>query len=162
MVVTPVRVGRFIPAGAGNTSSSPIESLRSTVHPRWRGEHQACGPSSSPGCGSSPLARGTRRVRHSMEDGGRFIPAGAGNTDHCGGPDVLPTVHPRWRGEHVDPMRKAAPGDGSSPLARGTLRATETAMHPARFIPAGAGNTRSAVHLGLLQAVHPRWRGEHT
>ena len=33
------RHDRFIPAGAGNTTSTPVSSSISPVYPRWRGEH---------------------------------------------------------------------------------------------------------------------------
>ncbi len=52
-------------------------------------------------------------------------------------------------------------GYGSSPLARGTqLRTGRQEIQP-RFIPARAGNTIQAAILTLIEAVHPRSRGEH-
>ncbi len=50
---------RFIPAGAGNTSSIFVAIADISVYPRWRGEHRAASASSSFSVGLSPLARGT-------------------------------------------------------------------------------------------------------
>ncbi len=91
---------RFIPAGAGNTSS-PLNSVNyQAVYPRWRGEHIKSSENSGNQVGLSPLARGTRRRFIVNVQPQRFIPAGAGNT--TGQPQrftVMP-VYPRWRGEH--------------------------------------------------------------
>ncbi|EEP6625833.1 hypothetical protein HB923_003547 [Salmonella enterica] len=51
---------RFIPAGAGNTLTSPPKASALSVYPRWRGEHAV-----------SPVDEVWLF---------RFIPAGAGNT----------------------------------------------------------------------------------
>ena len=51
---------------------------------------------------------------------------------------------------------------GSSPLARGTPPGRVPLRHFDRFIPAGAGNTKTKPAQGGLRTVHPRWRGEHT
>ena len=53
------------------------------------------------------------------------------------------------------------PGFGSSPQARGTLTWGVLREGYGRFIPAGAGNTRSRRCRAVCQAVHPRRRGEH-
>ena len=74
------RVQRFIPARAGNTRRISRWRLRSTVHPRSRGEHLSSSVAASGGCGSSPLARGTRVALVQSVLPGRFIPARAGNT----------------------------------------------------------------------------------
>src|SRR5690606_36627955 len=92
--------------------------------------------------GSSPLARGTRRLSVMNDQGVRFIPAGAGNTipDRCESSGF--PVHPRWRGEH-ERKGPVTPGlCGSSPLARGTPRRVVKPQPDFRFIPAGAGNTK--------------------
>ncbi len=71
---------RFIPAGAGNTRVMVISMWLIPVYPRWRGEHLnwCCTPVGSRGL--SPLARGTQELLVEVYLGGRFIPAGAGNT----------------------------------------------------------------------------------
>ena len=111
---------RFIPAGAGNTTSGCRRSAWSPVYPRWRGEHSTATPVANGARGLSPLARGTRRDYSKEDAGDRFIPAGAGNTVDgeffiAGAP-----VYPRWRGEHDRPRHLAVADQGLSPLARGT------------------------------------------
>ncbi len=51
-----------------------------TVYPRWRGEHISEPDVNNGNGGLSPLARGTHNYITGVTDGGRFIPAGAGNT----------------------------------------------------------------------------------
>ena len=144
---TPERVligrnlGRFIPAGAGNTEASNGAALRASVHPRWRGEHYRLSDDRNAVCGSSPLARGTPPAAGEKQTGQRFIPAGAGNTRARPQAPRQPPVHPRWRGEHDKIPPLIIKGSGSSPLARGTpAKGCESAAQ-FRFIPAGAGNT---------------------
>ncbi len=106
--------GRFIPAGAGNTTKAFTQNGGGTVYPRWRGEHSFILATARFGRGEhwpsesrfvlthglSPLARGTlfplaKYVRYC-----RFIPAGAGNTHRLSVQATGETVYPRWRGEH--------------------------------------------------------------
>ncbi len=51
---------------------------------------------------------------------------------------------------------------GLSPLARGTRRINSQVQRPARFIPAGAGNTGVPHAEHLPEPVYPRSRGEHS
>ena len=51
---------RFIPAGAGNTVTSPVIRNEISVYPRWRGEHTGRYHHGQTTPGLSPLARGTR------------------------------------------------------------------------------------------------------
>ena len=74
------RCYRFIPAGAGNTSSLHGRNKRHSVYPRWRGEHPEITLNWLSVSGLSPLARGTPRLGVRVGIIGRFIPAGAGNT----------------------------------------------------------------------------------
>ncbi|OSJ89410.1 hypothetical protein K801_12111 [Salmonella enterica subsp. enterica serovar Newport str. SHSN011] len=50
---------------------------------------------------------------------------------------------------------------GLSPLARGTPAYQELEQPARRFIPAGAGNTQIWLGEDKIEAVYPRWRGEH-
>ena len=152
---------RFIPAGAGNTSSAAHRSAAAAVHPRWRGEHIPLEREELLADGSSPLARGTHRSRLRRLVLPRFIPAGAGNTLTKRAALCGLSVHPRWRGEHVQFTGAAGDGEGSSPLARGTPLDYICTHSNWRFIPAGAGNTLAVCALTLGVTVHPRWRGEH-
>ncbi len=71
---------RFIPAGAGNTTSPAFLYSVITVHPRGCGEHRAGGRKRRQSVGSSPRVRGTPRPNACTPIPDRFIPAGAGNT----------------------------------------------------------------------------------
>ena len=132
---------RFIPAGAGNTSSLQPRLIPLTVHPRWRGEHTSPTIPVIVTHGSSPLARGTHCWSDRPASTRRFIPAGAGNTDDRPVWTGSCPVHPRWRGEHAQAKADSAYSSGSSPLARGTQQDSLLAAGFGRFIPADAGNT---------------------
>ncbi len=92
--------------------------------------------------GLSPLARGTLHGFGFLFDGRRFIPAGAGNTYIRAKNKATATVYPRWRGEHIYQNISFYSHGGLSPLARGTRIKHGLTRRAARFIPAGAGNTR--------------------
>ena len=136
------RIGRFIPARAGNTF------LRVA--------------SASTLAGSSPLARGTHRRHRRHRRAQRFIPARAGNTAARLAHRAVPPVHPRSRGEHMREARFSRRCTGSSPLARGTLTGPAHRGAAHRFIPARAGNTRCCCSQSSRRSVHPRSRGEHS
>ncbi len=152
---------RFIPAGAGNTSTLSITTDREPVYPRWRGEHPNGSALSYPQIGLSPLARGTQSDAIDALIDARFIPAGAGNTINRSRRIILPPVYPRWRGEHYFCNAQRYSRIGLSPLARGTLAKQTSGYAWCRFIPAGAGNTRSGGFVLPATPVYPRWRGEH-
>jgi len=73
----------------------------------------------------------------------------------------LPTVYPRWRGEHGSEDSQGSITYGLSPLARGTPPAPRFYVLSQRFIPAGAGNTDWIKMATNKHPVYPRWRGEH-
>ncbi len=111
--------------------------------------------------GLSPLARGARHSQADPATALRFIPAGAGNTALLCRSRSVPTVYPRWRGEHGNRSLNSTPASGLSPLARGTHLSPYEFYAPSRFIPAGAGNTASHSIRWFSMTVYPRWRGEH-
>ena len=153
---------RFIPAGAGNTSSSNSLIRLAAVYPRWRGEHAHANANSFLASGLSPLARGTPRFTHPDTVAWRFIPAGAGNTTPRATLTQWRPVYPRWRGEHCLSTKAPSNPSGLSPLARGTPIPGTWAISFFRFIPAGAGNTWRPPTETSWRSVYPRWRGEHT
>ena len=153
---------RFIPARAGNTYCCSACAVVCTVHPRTRGEHRTAASSVCRSGGSSPHARGTRRVMGVGMRFPRFIPARAGNTPGGSGPGCSRPVHPRTRGEHSTATRFTRRPRGSSPHARGTHRTRRSSRAARRFIPARAGNTTRYRTTPYFEAVHPRTRGEHS
>ena len=118
----PLNQVRLIPARAGNTWGTRRLGALSAAHPRSRGEHGQPSLHSSFQGGSSPLARGTLKMKKPSIAPTRLIPARAGNTPHSLQPARPRPAHPRSRGEHVSKAGAVAPGFGSSPLARGTRR----------------------------------------
>ncbi len=132
------------------------------VYPRWRGEHTVISLPLGDRNGLSPLARGTRNSLRIRQQKYRFIPAGAGNTALLCRSRSVPTVYPRWRGEHGNRSLNSTPASGLSPLARGTHLSPYEFYAPSRFIPAGAGNTASHSIRWFSMTVYPRWRGEHS
>ena len=75
---------RFIPAHAGNRLCTKPTASTSPVHPRARGEQDGCGCGHDAISGSSPRTRGTDEHQGGDQEGGRFIPAHAGNRRRCG------------------------------------------------------------------------------
>ncbi len=72
--------GRFIPAPAGNTTTTLAVLCLLAVHPRACGEHWRVQARCVNAGGSSPRLRGTRVGEASVRCPNRFIPAPAGNT----------------------------------------------------------------------------------
>ena len=152
---------RLIPARAGNTALSTRRIGAYSAHPRSRGEHEELFSQGQQLCGSSPLARGTRRPPRRTHSRARLIPARAGNTCSRLSSRFGSAAHPRSRGEHFGLSRSRLTRTGSSPLARGTPRVHLQALPNRRLIPARAGNTRRPAPPPLKSPAHPRSRGDH-
>ncbi len=131
-----------------------------TVHPRVRGERGPLPTNAVAVLGSSPRARGTRKLACSRVRIHRFIPACAGNATTANRFMLPPSVHPRVRGERIQPVPHAFLLTGSSPRARGTLREALVSHFHHRFIPACAGNADLGDRMTQEHPVHPRVRGE--
>lgn len=110
--------------------------------------------------GLSPLARGTRLTLQTLQIERRFIPAGAGNSNHVLARPRPVSVYPRWRGELRIRPDQMVRQNGLSPLARGTPAGLKTFWRRTRFIPAGAGNSAHGADGRSAGPVYPRWRGE--
>ena len=111
--------------------------------------------------GSSPHARGARLSPrdHVGEEG--IIPACAGSTRSGAASPRSRRDHPRMRGEHVSHGAHGPLPRGSSPHARGALRADAMEAWRWGIIPACAGSTPLPIHHHLMEEDHPRMRGEH-
>ena len=151
---------RFIPACAGNAGSPAARAAGPPVHPRVCGERRRGNGAADHRTGSSPRVRGTP-VRGAGEiEGGRFIPACAGNASSAGSTRPDRPVHPRVCGERdADPPEHVYNG-GSSPRVRGTLDDGVTFRLGVRFIPACAGNAVLRMIKAAISQVHPRVCGE--
>ena len=156
-----LRLGRFIPAWAGNTGGDQFDELIHAVHPRVGGEHWRRGDCAGLARGSSPRGRGTRQILPCLGFIQRFIPAWAGNTTGFGRILIMPAVHPRVGGEHRAWRLSTSSASGSSPRGRGTPHFKDLIGVLFRFIPAWAGNTWLGSQNGRQRPVHPRVGGEH-
>ena len=109
--------------------------------------------------GSSPLARGLLSKPSVFLAIFRIIPARAGFTPSyflilCTAKD-----HPRSRGVYADDGDDGGIDAGSSPLARGLLRAEAPECCLSGIIPARAGFTKGHIAGIRLHQDHPRSRG---
>ena len=133
--------GGIIPACAGSTRTTTGIRATSGDHPRMRGEHVAHIVILPFLKGSSPHARGARRVAQPLRDPAGIIPACAGSTKVDGEKVRHSRDHPRMRGEHSVFREVRLFLLGSSPHARGALRFSRGTAFSAGIIPACAGST---------------------
>ena len=109
----------IIPARAGFTAPSRRPKPRPSDHPRSRGVYGTAFHLLAQQRGSSPLARGLRKVPDPSWVGAGIIPARAGFTGGDGDDGARILDHPRSRGVYSRVMVAATRRMGSSPLARG-------------------------------------------
>ena len=151
--------GGIIPARAGFTKRCPPAIRRNWDHPRSRGVYILRAVSARWPNGSSPLARGLRVDKKPAEATPGIIPARAGFTRTRRGRAHSPRDHPRSRGVYQSSSEATIFVAGSSPLARGLLRAGRVFSQPEGIIPARAGFTRCASNARQQSSDHPRSRG---
>ena len=151
----------IIPACAGSTQSRQCRRCEWWDHPRMRGEHGHGGVAGHAGQGSSPHARGARRVHDASEALPGIIPACAGSTIGAFSALRMPRDHPRIRGERCLCFRNAQCMQGSSPHTRGAPSQAAVRVRRRGIIPACAGSTRAWLRQACTRWDHPRMRGEH-
>ena len=152
---------RIIPALAGNTRDRQRRERRTPDHPRSRGEYLIIGLVHLVAGGSSPLSRGIRPCCQICGNGGRIIPALAGNTIDSLHHLCPISDHPRSRGEYSKIFGTRGAQQGSSPLSRGIRRGFPQCHAGGGIIPALAGNTRFGELHSVSSWDHPRSRGEY-
>ena len=152
---------RIIPARAGKTPRAARFCVRTTDHPRSRGENPQGGALLCAHHGSSPLARGKRVGLLCVPAPIRIIPARAGKTYAAGGFAWAGWDHPRSRGENEWVCCAYQRPYGSSPLARGKPMPQEGLPGQAGIIPARAGKTAYLWICPDAHRDHPRSRGEN-
>ena len=149
------------PRVRGEHGGGPARGGAATDHPRVRGEHLSANCSRVILAGSSPRARGARRLfpvrRHRLG----IIPACAGSTMSRLFRARIHGDHPRVRGEHSSAGRSEVRFTGSSPRARGAPGLGPPRPDELGIIPACAGSTFSGCSPGSARTDHPRVRGEH-
>ena len=151
---------RFIPACAGNRSTTTATTTSSPVHPRVCGEQKEAIQHAVPFTGSSPRVRGTVDAAADAVKPVRFIPACAGNRRDVLSYTLNISVHPRVCGEQSRPQRSWRLCRGSSPRVRGTEPLPDSRPLFVRFIPACAGNRAACLRPCGCRTVHPRVCGE--
>ena len=156
---TPRPRGGIIPARAGFTCSPRSCCAAGRDHPRSRGVYSQVGALMIWRLGSSPLARGLRRLVDAGHHGFRIIPARAGFTRAAAPPPARSGDHPRSRGVYAGSGSTLVAATGSSPLARGLPLQPLGEALPGWIIPARAGFTPCRQPCRRQCEDHPRSRG---
>ena len=128
----------IIPARAGFTRVRDARHRPPADHPRSRGVYPPHTGRRADQEGSSPLARGLRRLPQRVLHGRRIIPARAGFTTPHSPASPTSSDHPRSRGVYVLIRCGPACRPGSSPLARGLhlrILGIPTNPHSTRPLP---------------------------
>ena len=147
---------RIIPARAGQTTPTPNISARTTDHPRACGANLPEADAMASAFGSSPRVRGKRPARSQLTEGGRIIPARAGQTILVTATVNGFTDHPRACGANVCSFLSPVCSFGSSPRVRGKRIPEGEPADVYRIIPARAGQTPRRTGRSAWRSDHPR------
>ena len=139
-------VTRIIPARAGFTHPMTSTSSVPKDHPRSRGVYLPFRYYIVIQPGSSPLARGLRKVVRAKTKSAGIIPARAGFTARASWRTSRAWDHPRSRGVYLTGNLTSATDVGSSPLARGLRPGDRARAARGGIIPARAGFTERLTH----------------
>ena len=154
-------VGGIIPAYAGSTTATNVNSPTATDHPRIRGEHRLELGRRHDAVGSSPHTRGAPVTSLTSLVMRRDHPRIRGEHLTQARQAKSMSDHPRIRGEHGHLEVAVDPVQGSSPHTRGARLAAPGAAGGRGIIPAYAGSTATTRGPTLSREDHPRIRGEH-
>ena len=152
---------RTTPARAGTTPRGAGCRVRTSDHPRSRGDHINASTVSRTSFGPPPLARGPHEAWWRGGDRPRTTPARAGTTPRGAGCRVRTSDHPRSRGDHINASTVSRTSFGPPPLARGPHEAWWRGGDRPRTTPARAGTTPCPPRIPITSADHPRSRGDH-
>ena len=147
---------RSIPACAGETTPAAFSTSKAGVYPRVCGGNARQLTPGKKKQGLSPRVRGKRRAELAAKDGGRSIPACAGETLRCWPPRGFGAVYPRVCGGNASWFSCVVPLPGLSPRVRGKLfRGLGNWLHEGS-IPACAGETAPGRTWRRRVRVYPR------
>ena len=150
-----------IPACAGTTQPSGRRARWSREHPRMRGDHTLLDCDTVIDAGTSPHARGPLVCRLPPVVAVGNIPACAGTTSTATPTRSGEREHPRMRGDHSLISVPDVELVGTSPHARGPLKADHRRYLDVGNIPACAGTTTPLKWPRRATREHPRMRGDH-
>ena len=154
-----LRLGRSIPAGAGEPSSFPPAVPAREVYPRGCGGTRNANLVSISQSGLSPRVRGNHFLVVKPRTTPRSIPAGAGEP-RCGTSGRgRQGVYPRGCGGTLPTTIYRLNRGGLSPRVRGNLADIPTTHPMGGSIPAGAGEPITTNQKILLGRVYPRGCG---
>ena len=155
----PLRVGRLIPAGAGQICWSTLPPSTSAAHPRGCGADFIIAALLCGYKGSSPRVRGRLKTPEITIHANGLIPAGAGQIGPIRFPTWMSAAHPRGCGADLLADLHKVFCQGSSPRVRGRLPSSMSRNCGAGLIPAGAGQIRPHHLRHSSRAAHPRGCG---